>query len=167
MAVLTALSTNGRTAEAFARMRPWLTLDLPEATKLKLRADDVDFTLHRDEAKNQSWIVPSKQHEAHIADPSDPSTCKWSLNVSYPPLAKERLGVRLRALPSVAADSTADSVDLLTLSDPSVKRSKACVPGGSSSGLISRVVATPPSGGPAAGTIFQTHGRRVALILAY
>ena len=110
---------------------------------------------------------PSKQHEAHIADPSDPSTCKWSLNVSYPPLAKERLGVRLRALPSVAADSTADSVDLLTLSDPSVKRSKACVPGGSSSGLISRVVATPPSGGPAAGTIFQTHGRRVALILAY
>ena len=148
-------------------MRPWLTLDLPEATKLKLRADDVDFTLHRDEAKNQSWIVPSKQHEAHIADPSDPSTCEWSLNVSYPPLAKERLGVRLRALPSVAADSTADSVDLLTLSDPSVKRSKACVPGGSSSGLISRVVATPPSGGPAAGTIFQTHGRRVALILAY
>jgi hypothetical protein len=146
--LLAALSTNGRTAEAFARMRPWLTLDLPEATKLQLRAIDVDYILHRDELKNQSWIIPSKQHEAHIADPSDPSTCKWSLNVSYPPLVKERLGVRLRAIPAVAAEGAANTVDLLTLTDPAVTRSKACLPGGTGSGLISTTGVIPPSGGP-------------------
>lgn len=129
-------------------MRPWLTLNLPEETKLQLRAVDVDYILHRDEAKNQSWIVPSKKHEAHIADPSDPSTCKWSLNVSYPPLVKQRVGVRLRAIPAVAAADTGNTVDLLSLSDPEVKRSKACLPGGTDSGLISTAGVTPPSGGP-------------------
>ena len=130
-------------------MRPWLTLHLPEATKLKLRAVDTDFTLHTDDHNNQSWIVPSKRHEAHVADPSDPSSCKWSLNVSYPPLAMERLGVRLRALPAVdTTNGKADAVDLLTLSDHSVKRSRACLPGGSSSGLISLPGVAPPTGGP-------------------
>jgi hypothetical protein len=144
-----ALAGNGRTSEAFARMRPWLSLQLPDATKMTLRAVDTDFLLQTDTTTNQSWIVPAKTHVAHIADPADAASCTWHFNASYPPVVKSRLSVRIRALPSVDASGAAGSVDLLALSDSSTKRSKACTPSGPASGLTSTVVQSPPKGGPA------------------
>jgi hypothetical protein len=128
-------------------MRPWLDLKLPEAAKLKLRAIDTDFLLNTDSSTNQSWIVPGKTHAAHIADPSDAESCTWELNATWPPVVKERLGVRIRALPSVVSGSDG-AVNLLALADTSIKRSKACKPGGPTSGLTATIVSSPPSGGP-------------------
>jgi hypothetical protein len=148
-----ALMTNGRTMEAFGRMRPWLTLELPAAAKLVLRQIDTDFMLHAaDEDDSKSFIVPGKMHESRIADPAHTASCRWALTPAYPPVDKARLGLRLRALPAVAStamgSAMGSAIDLLKLSG-AVTRSRSCTPHGSASNLVTTSVA-PPGAAPSA-----------------
>jgi hypothetical protein len=145
-----SLMDNGRTMEAFGRMRPWLTLKLPAETKLALRQIDTDFVLHAEGSR--SVIVPGKMHKSHVADPTQAATCSWALTPAYPPMDKSRLGVRLRALPAVVS-TAGTAVDLLKLSSGGgVTRSRACTPHGTASNLVTASAAPPGSPPSAAGS---------------
>ena len=138
-----ALASNGRTMESLGKLRPWLSLQLPDSVKLALQAKDTDFSLAPDPTnKEQSWITPGKIH-VHVADPLQVATTTWSVTPAFGALEAARLGVRVRALPAVSGASA--GVDLLELEGGAVSRSPACRPGHAASGLVTSIVPAPGS----------------------
>lgn len=144
----TALAENGRTTEGLSRMKPWLTVRLPAAVKVALRRVDTDFRIESSRIghSKQSWITPARMHAPHIADPNQAGSCAWGWTPAFGPVDGARLGIRLRALPAVAA--SASGIDLLQLAGggSAVTRSPACKPGGPASTLGTTVAAAPPGG---------------------
>lgn len=127
------LLSNGRTTEAFSRMRPWWGLQLPTMVKGRLRQPGVDFALSissNGTADKFGVITPVRVHAPHVAEPNRSETLQWS----YQPFFNHTStlhGVRIRALSAVAATSSEQDIDLLRLNDVSVVRTNKCQSGGS------------------------------------
>jgi hypothetical protein len=121
------LIANGRTVEAFARMKPWWGLSLSDAVKTQLKEPGIDFSLTMDGTKGV--ITPVRVHAAHVAEPDRPDTLRWDYQ-QYFNSSKVR-GVRIRALSSVAGKASDKDIDLLRLSDKGVVRTTKCQSAGS------------------------------------
>ena len=119
---ISSLIANGRTAEAFGRMKPWWGLSLPDAVKSQLKAQGVDFSLTVDGAKGN--ITPVRVHAPHVAEPDRRGTLRWDYE-PYFNSSKVR-GVRIRTLSSVAGKASDNDIDLLRLSDSGVVRTTKC-----------------------------------------
>ena len=128
------MTSNGRTAEAFAQMAAWLALDrtkLPPTFLANLTTNDQDFHIEIDNI-NQSWVTPGKMHQSTIVDLAVATNATVALPRTY--LQAGKMGVRLRALTALdhhaASSNSSSSPNLLPLArGAAVVRTYTCTNG--------------------------------------
>ena len=123
---ITTLMANGRTMEAFRRMKPWWSLNLTDGVKKQLVEAGVGFRLEA--TSGEGVIIPVRVHPAHVSEPGLPETLHWDLSQYFD--RSTTRGVRIRALSCVkdssVRNSSGDNINLLRLSDSGVVRTTKC-----------------------------------------